>query len=468
VPDEERHRRYAERADTLRAALAAPSELSSHARALIEYGDACRFAGRIGESEDAFRRLLEEAMTEGAIALRAEARMGLGNAACARSRWDEAVVELTHAVDDARLASDRRLGARARCILASAHFNRGDLDQASVLLREALQSAREYELASVEAPALISLGVIALAQGELHEAFARLSEGILLAERIADEHWAATARSYLAIQAHLSGRAAAAEPLYEASIAELDSLGIRRAAGLCRLALATLFMAQGRWSDARSTLEQAISSLAVTCPDYESTLQAGLAICALAGGHVPAFRHHVAYARRLLTNGPPAARAPVVERVARLDELSHSDAPLEPRSLELALIDRACAGLGGHAVGPSLVVEREWKLFVVPGSTQRVSLARRGPLRRLLGALVVRHAARKQEYVKDEELIASVWPDERILPKPASKRLHTAVSTLRAMGLRPWIDRAADGYRLRPDLIVRVVAEDADDLLTDL
>lgn len=100
--------------------------------------------------------------------------------------------------------------------------------------------------------------------------------------------------------------------MYDACLAELDALGIRRAAGRTRLAKATLYMSQGCWDQARDTLEVgAASALAVTCPDYEPTLQAALAVCDLATGQIPAYRHRLAHARGMLARARQLRRCRV-------------------------------------------------------------------------------------------------------------------------------------------------------------
>ena len=469
----EDERGYARRASELRESIAALTEGPARAEALHEYGDASRFAGRIGESEDAFRELLAGATDARG---RCVAHIGLGNAACARSHWEDAITELTHAIAEAERARERALAARARCVQASAHYNRGELADAEQLLRAALRTAREYELADVEVPAVISLGILALTRGELDAAFAHLDDGVRRAERSEDVHWAAMGRAYLAIQTHLSGRTQAAEQLYDANIAELDTLGVRRTAGLARLARATLHMARGTWDRARAVLEQeAMVALTATCPDYEPLLQAVLAVCDLAEGQAHGYRHRLAFARGMLDHDPWNARSrAVVARVARLDTSSHEEthrasaqeASPAPQAIELALIEAACAYLDTDALGASLVVHREGKVFRVPGTVTIVDLSRRRPLRSLLTRLVEEHERAPARSVDDAVLIAHVWAGERIVEKAALQRLHTAISTLRSYGLRAFLERVDGGYRLLPDLVVKVVDDLADELLS--
>lgn len=443
---------YVRRAEELAIEASEADGWEARAAALTAWGDAARHAGRVAESEEAFRTLLAEAEEANDAQAVVRARIGIANVHCARSRWDAAIAVLEPTIEE---TGERRLVARARSVLASACFNRGEIDRADALLTEALVTGREYEDASILVPALVSVGVVALARGDLPEAYARLTEGLGHAERGDDAHWAAMARSYLAIHAHLSDRTDEAASLYEESSAELRALHLRRALGLCELARATLQISAGRWAEARAALEAAVSGLAATCPDYEAAWQVGLALCDLASGDVDGYRQRVDFASKLANAAP--ARAPLVAAARALDEdrAIPTETGPAPRSIELALIERACADLESRAVAPTLVVEPDGGGFVVPASTRVVELSGRTNLRRLLVALAERHAEARGGALSEAELVARVWPGERLVARAAHNRLHNALSTLRRLGLKEWIERSEDGYRLRPDLVVR-------------
>ncbi len=78
-----------------------------------------------------------------------------------------------------------------------------------------------------------------------------------------------------------------------------------------------------------------------------------------------------------------------------------------------------------------------------------VHLGRRQTLRLILLQLV---AARLNgiESVTADDLVTVGWPNERIQPVAAVKRLYVAISTLRAMGLGDLLERFDKGYRLAP------------------
>ena len=54
--------------------------------------------------------------------------------------------------------------------------------------------------------------------------------------------------------------------------------------------------------------------------------------------------------------------------------------------------------------------------------------------------------------VAPESLLAAGWPGERMRPEAASKRLHTAVWTLRSLGFEALLRTDERGYFLAPDV----------------
>lgn len=96
-----------------------------------------------------------------------------------------------------------------------------------------------------------------------------------------------------------------------------------------------------------------------------------------------------------------------------------------------------------------LAVGEEARWFQL-GGAEVVRLDRRGPLRRVLGALVTARRDRPDQAVSWEDLFAAGWPGERPHPESARNRVYVAVSELRAIGLRELLVRRDDGYLLAP------------------
>lgn len=83
-------------------------------------------------------------------------------------------------------------------------------------------------------------------------------------------------------------------------------------------------------------------------------------------------------------------------------------------------------------------------------SGQWAELGPRRNVQRLLGALLDAHA--HDRACSDDELINHLWPDELIQHEAAANRLYNAVALLRATGLKPWLTKDDEGYRLDPAL----------------
>lgn len=96
-----------------------------------------------------------------------------------------------------------------------------------------------------------------------------------------------------------------------------------------------------------------------------------------------------------------------------------------------------------------------FELQAVAGATPpRVDLGKRPQLAKILARLVQAHEGGGR-VVEPAELIEALWPAEALHEKCA-QRLHTAISTLRQMGLGEalMLDRKFKGYRLDANLAV--------------
>jgi hypothetical protein len=107
---------------------------------------------------------------------------------------------------------------------------------------------------------------------------------------------------------------------------------------------------------------------------------------------------------------------------------------------------------GGSDSGPSQLTEEaravirmtgEGDSFDLPPSPP-VSLARRGPLRRVL----VRLARERGRALSADELFAAGWPGESSVGQSAEGRVRTAIWMLRRMGLHDWLITRDGGYQL--------------------
>ncbi len=93
-----------------------------------------------------------------------------------------------------------------------------------------------------------------------------------------------------------------------------------------------------------------------------------------------------------------------------------------------------------------------WQSFSVEPDGPRVSLARRAVLRRVLDHLVRMRREAPGRPTTLDEIAAAGWPNEQIHPDAMASRVYVALSTLRRLGLGPWLANNGDGWLLALDV----------------
>ncbi len=97
----------------------------------------------------------------------------------------------------------------------------------------------------------------------------------------------------------------------------------------------------------------------------------------------------------------------------------------------------------------ALAIENEGRRVVLPdGST--IDLSRRKNVRLVLLALAEARLTAPGTAVLPETLLEAGWSGERMRADAATKRLHTAIWTLRSVGLEALLLTVGDGYLLDP------------------
>ncbi len=173
----------------------------------------------------------------------------------------------------------------------------------------------------------------------------------------------------------------------------------------------------------------------------------------LADGSLRLFVARASADRARLARELAAAR----ERLAALQDPASVDHEHVASSLELRFAVRMLARALKNApdAAPRLAVGRNVAWFDAAGAA-RVDLLRRGPLRRILAALVEHRRARPEEALGQDALVGHGWPGERLLADAASTRVRVAIATLRRFGLREVLRTRDDGYLLDPAVEVEV------------
>ena len=97
----------------------------------------------------------------------------------------------------------------------------------------------------------------------------------------------------------------------------------------------------------------------------------------------------------------------------------------------------------------SFAIDEDGKRVTLPDG-KVIELARRKNVRLVLLALANARRTSPGQAVSPETLLEAGWPGERMRADTATKRLHTAIWTLRSLGLEPLLLTEGDGYLFDP------------------
>lgn len=202
----------------------------------------------------------------------------------------------------ARLAAeigDRALLARARSAMAQALLLSGELDAAGTCARAALETAGETGDDDLAAEALLTLSFVEKQAGLLAEAAERAERARERLERRGRRSGVAYALVQQGEVARLQGDLATAERCYR------EALSVHRALGHGHASheeanLGLVLLAQGRYGEARTTLERVLGTFDGSGHlPMVGAMHAGLLPCVAAAGDWDAFDVHLAEALRI-------------------------------------------------------------------------------------------------------------------------------------------------------------------------
>lgn len=449
-----------------------------HAEVRARRGD---FTGALAHLKEGIRaaRSHKDRVIEGTLQ-RAQALLDLrsGRRAEAVRHANSSLVALRGAATRAEVAVS--LLALARALRAEAR-----VDEARGVLREALTSARETGHGACEARCHVELGSIALDLGQHEEALEETREAIALYARQGDREGSARARCVMGRLLHDQGDLEEALGEFRAAVEARRAIGDRVGEARLGADLGAVLHELGQLSEARVLFERARDAFAPADAALATCMTAHLAAVMASRGLLQEAEAEAQRAREtsfeegdrtglvvralgvyvILSTARelPREQARAFAKSAR-HELAELRAAVPARAgvgVRLAL--RLAAGFEGDdllrtssdiARPSSLIVQNQGLWFSVPGGAP-VSLKTRGPL-----ALLLRRLARERtdfpgRSVSPEELIAAVWPGEKIIPKAARNRLHVAVRTLRTMGLETILRSDPGGYHLDPSVPFR-------------
>lgn len=362
--------------------------------------------------------------------------------------------------------------ARAGIFVRRAHTLRrdGDLDGAAADLAAAALHLAEDGHATPGAPGLradLSLeiayeeAILLLLRGAFEAAELRLLEGEQLAMDVGAHVRHAAFVSARGIVALELGKPTVSAELQQQALAAYRRLGQRYGVGCTSLYLARAWTEMGRAEDAERAAMQALHEVrAVAIPRYEALALGLLASLARARDEQALARERIEEAEAVLARCPERSLATALElHRATVDGAGPGGRRWETLRESLSDDVRFAARLVARSTGAPPTI-----LAIAPDGRRvdgpdglAIDLQRRLPLARLVAALAASHAEAPREYLPMDRLIAAGWPGERMLFEAGKNRVQVALSELRALGLRPWIDAESGGYRLSPSVTVLVV-----------
>ena len=312
----------------------------------------------------------------------------------------------------------RRLEGAELLHLGFVHHELGALETA----RAALAGARRMLVAAgargLEAIALVFAARLEVDAGDATAALLRLAD----AAHVAPSSWPRVAATRRLVEGHLAmatGAPARAVASYEAALATSRDLEV----GFEALTSAYLAAAMAR---AAATIAPA--------PEHDAALLAHLADASA----------------RVATLENPHLRVAFDVLAAIATGASLPDVPASA-SAASSEVRRALA----LSTAPgALTIESGGKRVVLPDG-RVLDLSRRKNVRLVLLELARARRDDPGQAVTPEALLAAGWPGERMRSDAATKRLHTAIWTLRSVGFEALLLTEGDGYLLDPRTTLR-------------
>lgn len=466
------HGPLAEGIDMLAAAVASAEGAGDGERAAlcrVRRARLLRFAGRVEEAAAELARVRTE--TDG------------------RDEPERAVANLFARVEQSRahlLAGD--LGA-ARAVLADAreraealaeplvainvwnaiggvNLYEGDLEEAERCFVTALGRARTLGNTTWECALLNNVGVLNMRRGEIASARSWLLEAREAALASDGTARLPTACGSLGLLALAEGRIDEGEAFAREGLGYAQQLGrgidVARMRGELGMALA-LGPSPG---DAVEPLHETARALERAGESMSAAFHLGFAGVARAlVGDRDAARQALQLAEALAGTGTRHRAHEWLDIARQLldgdeDEARRAYAALEPRMPISHIAARVVGRLFEPADSPSLAVTEGGDRLRL-AAADPVDLRRRAAPRAIFWRLVQAHAQEEGALTVDE-LFAAGWGGERALPDARKNRVYVALSTLRKLGLAPWLQTDADGYRLDPALRLEIRAPDAE------
>jgi len=413
------------------------------ARALSLLGLVSALCGEVTVGETLSNEALEIAGRTGDSRALGPAFAARGLVGALRGGWVQPMADLEQAAGFFYEIHDRIEEGRAYRLLASAHMQRLDVRSARQWLDRAARCIHEHPDRLAEARVRQLRGFVHAMTAQHSEALDDLSFALQLHEE---------KRNLLGVDSiHLSmgyvhqelGDWDTAEWHYHESI-RLAGSGGRRTEAIAVCQSGVLALEQGDALAAEERLDRGLAILEMLSEERLIGIYGAFrSEAALRSSQRPL---RESWLERARANSDDPSAAGLVAILTQRSSNGHADAW---RSLfhRTALRVRAMTDASAPLAMQALTVGPEGRWFRL-GDGERVDLARRRSVARILH-LLARHSTDQQEAgVTTDDLIAVGWPGERILARPAQNRVYAAIHMLRKLGLEGALVCDEAGYRL--------------------
>lgn len=349
---------------------------------------------------------------------------------------------------------------------------------AQAFYEEATAACRALEVPWKEAHCVSCRAGLLQAEGQLAEALALYPPVLeIQATRPTWCHWAYNLNDRARLHAELGDFAAARADSDAAIEAHLRNEYPEYAA-IAHADRGLVELAAGELEAAAHHLDRAMS-LSATAPAERELIArtaARMAVVQALGGHLGRARRFMAEAHRVLEDDALQGRLPtmgwerpLVRRVLPLYRAfiapetvaeAVATAGRAPAEGELALIRRSdearllLAMLSTRAAG-GLKVSPDGARFRLDDAAP-VDIGRFRAASAILARLARARVDAPGEGIDTDALFAAGWPGQAIDPLSAQNRVYAELSRLRKLGLKPYLERNAAGYRLDPRRAVAV------------
>ncbi len=103
-------------------------------------------------------------------------------------------------------------------------------------------------------------------------------------------------------------------------------------------------------------------------------------------------------------------------------------------------------------------IKDDASVFQIPGTSEEINIARKRTVKRILKILLDLRQEHPGEIIEAHDLVEQGWPGDRGEVRSGLMRLYVTINTLRGLGLEEILQTHGEGYRLDPDVPLKVLA----------